>query len=201
MEFSASDLSATELYKLLTGAVVPRPIAWVSTRSETGGLNLAPFSFFNAVCANPPTLMVSVGSRDDGRPKDTALNARATGQFVINVTTEEVVEAMNATAVDAPPGEDEFRLVGLTPAPSSVVAPPRVAESPVSFECRLAQTLSIGSNTLLFGEVLHLHVRDDVYLPHHKIDALALRPVGRLSGPQYARVQEVFSIARPKWGD
>ena len=199
MEFSAQALKPLDLYKLMTGAVIPRPIAWVSTQNQLGELNLAPFSFFNAVCASPPTLMVSVGRREDGQPKDTARNAQTTGELVINVTTEDVVEAMNATSIDAPPGEDEFQLAGLTPVPSKMVAPPRLAESPVSFECRLSQTLAIGGNTLLFGEIVYLHVRDDVYRPSYKIDPLALRPVGRLSGPQYGRMTEVFSLERPKW--
>ena len=201
MEFVASELTAVQLYKLLTGAVVPRPIAWVSCRSAAGELNLAPFSFFNVVCASPPTLMVSVGCRDDGVPKDTAIFARETGELVVNITTEDVVEHMNVTSIDAPSGVSEFEIAGLTPAPSIVVAPPRVLESPVSFECRLAETLQIGQSTLLFAQVLYLHVRDDVYRPDHKIDAQALRPVGRLSGPSYGRVREIFDIRRPKWGE
>lgn len=188
--------------RIILGTVVPRPIAWVSTMSKDGQPNLAPFSFFNAVCYNPPTLLFCPGVRGvDGGRKDTYYNIKATEEFVINIVTEDLAEVMNISATDLPSEINEFELAGLTPAPSSKVKPPRVAESPVNFECKLQQIIdigdgSIGSGWVIIGEVVHVHVADEVMLPDYKIDIHALKPIGRLSGPQYTRVRDVFEMKR-----
>ena len=163
---------------------------------------MAPFSFFNAVCTRPPTLLFCPGVRGtDGAAKDTLGNIRATGEYVINVVTEGTAEAMNKTATELPSEVNEFEFAGLTQSPSIRVKPPRVGESPVNFECQLRQIVDIGdgqpgSGWIVIGEIVHLHVADEVLLPEHKVDIRALRPVGRLAGYSYTRVNEIFEMKR-----
>lgn len=201
MEAPADTLTPYQLYKLMTGSVVPRPIGWISTLSEEGVANLAPFSYFAAVASDPPTLMFSAGKRDAHTQKDTFRNALASGEFVVNMVTYALAEAMNITATDAPPHADEFTLAGVTPAPSRSVAAPRVAQSPIHFECRLAHVLELGSNTLVFGRVVHIHVADEVLLEGDRIDIGKLDIVGRLAGSSYVRVRETFDLVRPPYED
>jgi flavin reductase (DIM6/NTAB) family NADH-FMN oxidoreductase RutF len=202
MEISPKDTSLKDFYKLLTGTVVPRPIAWVSTVNQAGQPNLAPFSFFNAVCSKPPTVLFCPGIRGtDGGIKDTLKNIRANGEFVINLVTEELVEAMNMTATELPSEINEFERAYLTPAASQVVKPPRVAESPVNFECRVSQIVDIGdggkgSASIVIGEVLHMQILDQIVDPNLHIDTLALKPVARLGGPNYATIGKILEIRR-----
>jgi flavin reductase (DIM6/NTAB) family NADH-FMN oxidoreductase RutF len=200
MEFDTAALDIRDLYKLMTGAIVPRPIGWVSSLNAAGKPNLAPFSYFNAVSADPPTLMFSGGAHTPDRRKDTVRNVEETGEFVVNIVTEQLAEAMNATAVVAPRGVDEFSYAGVTPAPSRTVAVPRVAESPVHFECRVAHIYQVregaDASTVVFGRIQHIHV-DDRLLDGTKIDTAALRPLARLGGPQYAGLAEIFTLERP----
>ncbi len=202
MEAHTADLPHREIYKLLTGCVVPRPIAWVSTLNTEGQPNLAPFSFFNAVCSNPPTLMFvcSVRGTDAGQ-KDTYNNVKATGEFVVNFVTESLAEQMNITATEFPADVNEFAAAGLTPAPSMLVKPPRVAESPIHFECQLNQIVTIGDEIggghIVIGTILHIHCDDSVYLSNNYIDIQAYQPVGRLAGGAYSRTRDVFNIRRP----
>jgi flavin reductase (DIM6/NTAB) family NADH-FMN oxidoreductase RutF len=183
---------------LLTGAVIPRPIAWVSTTSADGIHNVAPFSFFNAFCANPLILGFAPMQSDDRPQKDTLANVRARGEFVINIATTDTLEKMDATGRNYPPDADEFAIAGLTPAPSRTIAPPRILESPINFECVLHALVPLGegagSATLVLGRAVHLHVADRV-LRDGKIDAAALSPVARMGGPFYARA-EMLSFRR-----
>jgi flavin reductase (DIM6/NTAB) family NADH-FMN oxidoreductase RutF len=190
------------VYKLLIGAVVPRPIAFVSTLSREGVRNLAPFSFFTAVSANPPVICVCPVRRPGAAPyKDTLSNILATGEFVVNVVSEEFASMMNATSAEFPPEVDEFAASGLTPVPSDLVRPPRVAESHVQMECKLYLTIEIGelpgSGSLVLGEVVRFHV-DDAYFDDFKIDPDKLRPIGRMGGSTYTRTTDRFDMARPK---
>jgi flavin reductase (DIM6/NTAB) family NADH-FMN oxidoreductase RutF len=185
----------------MTGSVVPRPIGWISTRSKEGAYNLAPFSYFNAVSSDPPTLMFSSGMRGADTPKDTLKNARDTGEFVANIVTADLAEAMNTTAVDAPPGTSEFELAGVTPSASVEVAAPRVLESPIHFECKVSHVLEIGSNILVFGQIVHIQVDDGVLVGGDKIDIEKLRPVGRLAGSGYVHVSDLFDMERPAYSD
>ncbi|KAA3643366.1 MAG: flavin reductase family protein [Chloroflexi bacterium] len=202
MEISPAELSLKDTYKLLTGAVVPRPIAWVSTVNKEGQPNLAPFSFFNGVCSKPPTVLFCPGVRGtDGDNKDTLNNVRATEEFVINIVTEDTADAMNLTATELPSSVNEFEYAGVTPIPSQRVKPPRVAESPINIECKLSNIVQIGdggkgSGFIVIGEVLHIHVADKVLLPNYKIDMAALNPIGRLAGPRYTQVNEIFELFR-----
>lgn len=199
MIIDPATLGHQDRYKLLNGAVVPRPIAFVSTLSAQGERNLAPFSFFNVVAADPMVLSFSVMRRGDtSQKKDTLLNIEETGEFVVNVVTEEIAERMNRTSADFPRGVDEFAAGPFTPAASERVKPPRVAESPINMECRLLQLVDLGdrpgSGTLVLGEVVRVHVRDDLY------DRGRIRPfhaVGRLAGASYARTRDTFDLARP----
>ena len=198
MEFNPELMKPRDVYKLMVGTVVPRPIGWISTLSQGGVANLAPYSYFNAVGAEPPTVMFSGGPRGD-EAKDTIQNIVDTGEFVFNLVTESLAEAMNVTAIDAPAGVSEFELAGLTQEPSQRVKPPRVAESPVHFECVLDHIHPVGVNRVVFGRVIHLHIADEALLVNHRVDALALKPVGRLNGPFYSYVREVFRMDRPEW--
>jgi flavin reductase (DIM6/NTAB) family NADH-FMN oxidoreductase RutF len=199
MRIDLETLAPGNAYKLMISALVPRPIALVSTVGQDGSLNVAPFSFFMGVTGNPPTLAISVEHRPDG-PKDTVCNIRSAGEFVVNIVDEAIAEQMNIASGDYPYGVDEFKLAKFTPVPSARVKPPRVAESPVSFECRVVQMLEIGRspNTVTFGEILTAHVRDDIYLADkQRVDTPRLHAVGRLGGPQYCRVRDIFEMARP----
>ncbi|MCC6614473.1 MAG: flavin reductase family protein [Anaerolineae bacterium] len=196
-------LPQREVSKLLSGTVVPRPIAWVSTISVDGQPNLAPFSYFNVVCPNPPTLLFCTGVRGIEPPqKDTYTNVVATGEFVVNFVSEHLAEAMNITAIEAPPDVNEFERASLTAVPSAKVKPPRVAESLAHFECRLLETIAIGEGAgggnIVIGTVVHMHFDDRVFREGNYIDLEAFRPIGRLSGSAYCHVQDSFSLQRPR---
>lgn len=188
-------------YKLLIGSIVPRPIGFVSTRSTDGVNNLAPFSFFNGVCSNPPSVMFAPGRRGyDGKEKDTLINIRDTKEFVVNIVSEDIVEPMVACATDFEMDVDEFDVSGLTPVDSITVAPPCVKESKVSLECKLHTIVEVGGENpgagfVVIGEVVMFHVDDDIY-SNGRIDLEALKPVGRLAGNNYSRINDVFTVVR-----
>ena len=189
-------------YKLLIGAIVPRPIAFVSTLSREGIPNLAPFSFFTAVSANPPVICFSPMRRRGSMPhKDTLHNITITREFVVNIVSEEFAQQMNITSAEFPPEVDEFEAAGLTPIPSDLVKPPRVKESHVHMECRLYLLVEVGgedgSGNLVLGEVLRFHV-DDQYFDDFKIDPDQLRAIGRMGGATYTRTTDRFELPRPK---
>ena len=201
MLLDARELSTRDAYRLMIGSVVPRPIAWVSSLSADGQLNLAPFSFFTAITSSPPTLCFSPIHRA-GAHKDTLRNVAETREFVVNVVTEEVAVAMNATSEELPPEVDEFVVGGLTPVPSVRVRPPRVAESPIQMECRLDQLVEVGrgpgASTLVVGEILAWHVRDDLYdAERARIRIDRLHAIGRLAGDWYTRTRDQFELIRP----
>jgi len=191
-------ISKREGYPLLLTAVVPRPIGWISSRSSSGIANLAPFSWFNAVCADPYLVGVSVARRR-GRPKDTAANALDTGEFVVNVVGEAVLDAMVRTSAEHPPEVDEIREAGLTELPSETVRAPRVAESPVHLECRVERGLVFGDAAVdwLLGRVTRLHLHESVRAEDGRVSAQALRPVCRLGRDEYAVIEDVIRIPRP----
>jgi flavin reductase (DIM6/NTAB) family NADH-FMN oxidoreductase RutF len=199
MELDPNAIGEAAAYKLLIGCVVPRPIAWVSTVDAAGVRNLAPFSFFMGVCGEPPTIAFSSGPREGGR-KDTVRNIEAGGDFVVNVVDDAHAEAMNATSGEYAPEVDEFAVAGLPAAPGVRVKAPRVATAPIGLECRLVEIVRIGRgpHSVVFGEIVYLHVRDDLYdAATGRIDVAALRPVGRLAGHMYSRTHELFELKRP----
>ncbi|ELY50413.1 flavin reductase family protein [Natronolimnohabitans innermongolicus] len=183
------------MYRTLTGLVVPRPIGWISTRSDAGVDNLAPYSFFNAVSVDPPILMFAPIDRPDGLT-DTATNVRETEEFVVNLVTHEFAEAMNRTSAELPSSESEFDAADVERAPSERVEPPRVAGVAAAFECVLYDVLEVGSNSLVLGEVVSVHVRDDV-TTDGKVDTTKLDVIGRLSGGFYDGVDDRFEMKRP----
>ena len=199
MIIDPSTLERRQRYRLLTSTVTPRPIAWVSTRGKDGSLNVAPFSFFQALCGTPPLIMLSIGQRQ-GRPKDTLRNIQETGEFVINIVTEALAEKMNLSSGEYTADVDEFALTGLTPAPSEVVCAPRVAESPINLECKLTQIVPLqGSDySIVIGEILRWHVADGLLALDGLVDTARLRPLGRLGRDEYVRFGEVFEMLRPK---
>lgn len=190
----------------LNALVIPRPIAWVSSMDAEGRLNLAPFSFFNAIAYRPPQVMFAVTGVQppDGRMKDTVANIQATGEFVVNLPTWELREETNLTSAPAPRDVDEFALAGLTPAPSRLVKVPGVKESPVQLECRHIQTLELLSanpaepNRMVMGEILGVRI-DDSVIEDGMVRYDRMHPIGRLGYMDYVRVTEVFSIPRPGW--
>ncbi|MDB5359009.1 MAG: hypothetical protein JWO51_306 [Rhodospirillales bacterium] len=200
MLFDFTELPAQARYKLLASTVTPRPIAWVVSRSAIGTVNAAPFSFFNVLSGDPPTVGISIGSRRPGAPKDTLANIQATGEFVVNLVSRDNAEAMNKTATEFPPGVDELAMAKLTRLPSVKVTPPRIAESPVAFECKLFQTVPLGpANTLVLGHVVAMHVRDDAVLDalKHYIDTPKLDLIGRMhGGGGYTTTRDQFQIPR-----
>lgn len=202
MEINPKDLKPQDVYKLLTGSIVPRPIAWVSSVDSDGNPNLAPFSFFTAVCAEPPTILFCPGYRytDDGQ-KDTYHNVRATGEFVVNFVNEATATAMNITAVEAPADVNEFERANLTEVPSTMVSVPRVLESPISFECKLNQIVTIndqvGGGHIVIGTVVYMHFADHVYQAGNYINIEAYQPIGRMMGGGYAHITDFFTLDRP----
>jgi len=221
MDVTPSQLARRELYNILISAVGPRPIAWVSSLSAFGQPNLAPFSFFNAVCAKPPLLAFAPGMRlpkksemaagevageparqpPSGQAKDTLRNIRETKEFVISIVTYELAEAMNLTAGDYDASIDEFEVAKVASAPSKIVRPRHVAESPVSFECKLYQILDFNpapeGGSLVIGEIVSVHIGDR-YLKEGRLDRNSLDLIGRLGGTQYTRTTQRFEMIRPK---
>ncbi len=195
MQIDPSQHSAPDNYKLLTNLVVPRPIAWITSQNADGVVNLAPFSFFNAVSGNPIYLIVSVGLTDAGEMKDTAKNILAGGEFVVNMVTEELFGAMNISAADFPGAESELAAANLHAAPSLKVKPPRVSESQASMECKLHSSQVLGKNTLIIGEVVMFHVADHLMGSRMHVNDFA--PIGRLGSPSvYCRTTDRFDVAR-----
>ncbi len=191
-----------EAYRLIIGGIIPRPIAFVSTVSSKGIGNLAPFSFFNGVSSNPPCVVISISRKPDGSKKDTLSNIEETGQFVVNSASEWISEALVHCAAAYPQGVDEMEKVGLTPLASTVVRPARVQECALQMECSLHQMVEIGdgspgSTTLVIGKILMFHGADGV-LKNGRIDAAALRPIGRLGGISYTTLGNVFDLEVPK---
>lgn len=204
MELDPNVLQPADRYKLLIGGIVPRPIAFVSTVSPDGRENLAPFSFFCGVGSDPMTLLFCPGNKPDGTEKDSLRNAKpvvegGVGEFVVNVATEAYERLVAAAAEPLAYGESEFTLTGLTPVPSRVVRPPRVAESPVSFECRTVQVIrtnpgrAAGGNVVV-GQVVHLYVRDDLINERYHIDPAVLLAIGRMGGRGYTRTRDRFEM-------
>ncbi len=200
MQFDPNELENSAVYKLLTGAIIPRPIGWISTISEDGINNLAPFSYFNMIGDDPPHVMFST-RRDNNTNKDTLNNVLATQQFVVNMVTEEVVEPMNASSQNVPSTVDEFELIGVTPLPSLKVKPMRVQESPIHFECQLVHHYFLedhqqGGACILIGRIVMIHVADALLLDNYKINPETYKPVARLAGSNYTKIGETFSIKR-----
>lgn len=202
MQIDPAQLPWREAYKLLVGGILPRPIAWVSTISPEGVRNLAPFSFFTAISAEPMTICFSPMRRgSDGSKKDTLRNIEATGEFVVNVVSEELGEQMNQTSAEVPSDLDEFELAGLTPVQSAVVRPPRVGEARLAYECKLDQVVHIGeakpgAGSLIIGTVVRVFVAESIW-DGGRILTDELRPIGRCAGNDYTDVRNRFSMERP----
>jgi flavin reductase (DIM6/NTAB) family NADH-FMN oxidoreductase RutF len=197
-----AQIAANDIYKLMIGMIVPRPIAFVSSVDVAGVRNLAPFSYFTACSSRPPVVCFCTSVRSGPRPyKDTLENVRATGEFVVNIVSEEFATQMNMCSAEVPPEVDEFELSGLTPLASELVKPPRVAESKVQMECRLRQVIEVsdqpGGGILVLGEVLRFHVLESL-LDGYKINPDKLNAIGRMGGPTYVRTHDRFDMPRPK---
>jgi len=187
--------SAADNYKVLTNVVVPRPIAWITSLNPSGVINLAPFSFFNAISGHPLYIIVSIGQNDDGAPKDTVRNIQTSGEFVVNLVTEDLFAAMNISAADFPADQSELEVVHLLTAPSVHIKTPRVAEAQVSLECKLFSVQLLGTNTLIIGEVVMFHVADHLVGLRLHINNSA--PIGRMGSPSvYCRTTDRFDVAR-----
>lgn len=193
LELDPADWPARQVYFVMTGLVIPRPIAWVSTVGQDGTLNLAPHSYFNVVAHDPPHVVFSSSG-----VKDTLTNLRSHGEFVVNMVSADLVEAMNFTATDFPPSEDEFQWAGVTPVPAATVTPPRVREARAHLECEVTEIIPAGNGNLVIGEVLHIHVDPSVWRAG-RVDPELLDPVCRLAGTSYARLGEIFKLSRPSW--
>ncbi|ARI75606.1 flavin reductase family protein [Halobacillus mangrovi] len=198
MKFNPAELETQQIYKLMSGSVVPRPIAWVSTLSDDGLLNLAPFSFFTVASRKPPMLCISVGpgvGEREGTVKDTLANIRANGEFVINISTTPLGNQLQKTAEHVPSEVDEFAKAGLTPEPSELVKPMRVKEAPIQMECKLHQIVELGSDHLVIGELVMYHIEEKYYLEPYKVNLTALRPLGRLAN-QFSEIKDIFSLPK-----
>ncbi|MDE3187890.1 MAG: flavin reductase family protein [Acidobacteriota bacterium] len=204
--FDPAACEPRQVYKLMTGIIVPRPVALVSTVDAEGVANLAPFSFFSGVGSAPPTVLFcpalrsARGDRPEQR-KDTLRNVEETGEFVVNVVSEAMAAAANATAAEVAPEVDEFELAGLTALASEAVRPPRVAESPAQMECRLLQVIytsqAAGSGVIVLGEVVRFHVREDL-VDDFRVDPAGLDAVGRMAGNTWVRTRDRIELVRPK---
>lgn len=201
MEADPESLDIRARYQLLIGAIQPRPIAWVSTISPEGVPNLAPFSFFTGIAANPMTVCFAPVNDRHGKKKDTLLNVEATKQFVVNLATESNAGKMNQTSAPYPYGVSEFEKAGVTPLPSTKVKPPRAAESPAAFECELIQIVRLGegplAGNLVIGKVVRIHCDDKIY-NGGKINHQDLKTIGRMEGSWYTRTQDAFELPRPE---
>ncbi|MBM4002077.1 MAG: flavin reductase family protein [Planctomycetes bacterium] len=201
MQIEIGKASVLDVYQFVTGLVTPRPIAWVTTRSAQGAINLAPFSFYNAFGANPPVVVFSPTLRRDGTKKDTLRNIERDGEFVINASVERYLEAINLSSRELPPEESELELVGLSAESSMLVAPPRVAGTPFAFECRLRQLLPIGdgpiSANLVIGDVVSIYVDESILDDKRRPDPRKVQAVARLGGEYWCRTSDLFQLPRP----
>jgi flavin reductase (DIM6/NTAB) family NADH-FMN oxidoreductase RutF len=187
---------------MLVGLVAPRPIAWVTTISESGVVNLAPFSFFNAFGANPPVVVFSPTLKRDGGKKDTLLNIEANGEFVINASTEKHADLINLSSKPLSYDESEVALTGLATTPSTLVRPPRLADVPFALECKLMQIIPVGngpiSANLVIGQIVTMHVNDDILDSHGIPDPRKINAIARLGGEYWCRTQDLFQLERPQ---
>ena len=199
MELDLEGEYADRAYQILASLVTPRPIALVTTVSADGKVNAAPFSFFNLMGANPPICAFAPGDRENGTPKDTALNIRSMHEFVVNLVDESIAEAMNQCAASLPYGESELTRAGLTAAPSSVVKPPRIVEAPASLECVEWGTLQIGGNRVVIGLIKRVHLRDELFdMEKKRVRTDKLLTIGRMAAPHwYCKTSERFEMVRP----
>ena len=201
MIYDPTEHPLLETHKLMIGSIVPRPIAFVSTLSKDGFENLAPFSYFNGICSNPPSIMFCPARRGyDGKTKDTLNNIRDTEEFAVNIVSEDFAEQMVSTSTDFEPEVNEFEISGLTPEPCQKIAPPKVAEAKISFECKLNQIVPVGNEGpgggfVIIGTIVLFHIDDDVYEDGY-INLGKLRPIGRLAGNMYTRTTDKLEIIR-----
>jgi flavin reductase (DIM6/NTAB) family NADH-FMN oxidoreductase RutF len=199
MQFDPAGMDPQDVYKIMAALIVPRPIGFTSTLGPDGVQNLAPFSFFMMITSSPPHVALSIGAKD-GQEKDTLRNIRADGEYVINTVNRAIGPQMARTAVDFDPDVSEFEVSGLTAVPSDVVRPPRVLESPASFECELRTILPVGGPPygahLVLGEIVRIHVQDDLLLENNRIDMRKLDALGRLTGDSYCATTEQFELKR-----
>jgi flavin reductase (DIM6/NTAB) family NADH-FMN oxidoreductase RutF len=205
-EFAHFDLAAmrkSDSYKLLASVILPRPIAWVVSRDAAGVVNAAPFSFFNIVSSDPPLVAISISGASDRKYKDTLENIRVRKEFVVHMVPEELAEAMNVTATNAPKGVDETELAGLELAECAVVDMPRIVGSPVALECQLYEVLEPGgASTIVLGRMVYAHVRESAFedLERLHIDPAKMRLIGRMhGGGGYCTTRDVFTIERKNW--
>ena len=196
MELSVRDLALSERYKILTGLVFPRPIALISTYSGNGVANCAPYSFFNAMCEDPMLVVVSFSARSDGKRKHSLTNIVRTGAFVVNLVDEAIANGMHISSAEMPEEVSEFAEAGFTSASCRLVPHPRIAEAPVSFECRLFQRIEVGTaREIVLGEVVHIHARDGLIDPVNKrVSENEYQPVGRLYGTRYCTTRQRFEL-------
>lgn len=201
MILDLSQLSPREAYRWMVNAITPRPIAWVSTISAAGKTNLAPFSFFQGVCAKPPTVIFCGANDRTGRKKDSVINVNEMPEFVVNLVPYALRESMNLTAATLPYGESEFEKFNISIAPSQKVRPPRVADAPIAFECKLDRVIELGDGPLgssvVFGTILCMHVSESVLDGDGAIDPVKLDTIGRMGGDFYTRTTDLFSMKRP----
>lgn len=202
MQLDFTTLSPRDAYNWMITMITPRPIAWVSTISAAGETNLAPFSFFQGVCAHPPTLLFTAANDRNGKKKDTVINIEQVPEFVVNVVPYALAEPMNLCAAPLPHGESEFDRFAIATAPSQTVRPPRVAAAPVSLECRLERIVHIGEGPLaanvIFGTIVCAYVNESVLGSDGQIDPAKLDTIGRMGGDFYSRTTELFTVKRPK---
>ncbi|MBX3748860.1 MAG: flavin reductase family protein [Opitutaceae bacterium] len=202
MQLDFAGLDVRNAYQWMISTILPRPIAWVSTISADGKTNLAPFSFFQGITANPPTLMFVPVNNREGVKKDTVRNIEAVPEFVVNLVSHDLAAQMNQTAALLPYGESEFEKFGIAAAPSTTIRPPRVAAAPVAFECVLDRIINIGEGPLaanvVFGRIRTAHLRDDILGPDGKPDPAKLDLIARMGGDNYATTRDVFSLTRPR---
>lgn len=201
MHLEPTPANAVDAYHLLVGVVTPRPIAWVTTVSPAGVINLAPFSFFNVFGANPPVVVFSPTNKRDGTKKDTLNNVIASGEFVVNVSVANLAEQVNLTSRELPPDQSEIELAGLHTTASVRVKPPRVTEAPAALECKVRQIIPMGdgpiAGNLVIGEVVMIHVADDVLDAAGRPDPRKLRTVARLGGDSWCHTSDLFELKRP----
>ena len=193
MEVAPTQLTSGEIYKLVTGSIVPRPIAFVSTISSEGVPNLAPFSFFNAVSGDPPIIMFAISYRN-GQKKDTLINIENHPQFVLNIVTEDLLQPMHNASADYFPHISEFDEVKLTIVPAKKIKGIAVNESPIHLECELENIVPIGRNQVVFGRIVYFNIKDELVSADYKIDQQKLKAVGRIGGPQYAYLREIVKL-------